>query len=453
MSGTERHATAARIDLRDSLAFHLTHLLPLYFQGSFRRRRLATAVLGAVDVNRRAVRLVERLRRRHRADCLRLRVFRSPAVLMLGERGIRNVLDRSPEVYADPPFKRKAMSHFQPHALTISRGRAWRQRRRFHEEVLDNHACVHRDAGSMLEIVRDEVMGMLDRADGSLRWRDFDSLFQRIMLQVVFGRSASRDDALVLALETLMSESNRGFLLRRSATFDRFYATLRRRLQAPEPGSLSAAIQAAAASPEVRVEYQVPHWMFALKHTLSANTAAALALIAIHPAVDLRLRSELAEADLGAPSQVAGLNLLGGCLEEAMRLWPTTPVIVREAVRQDTLGDETIAAGTQILIFNLFNHRDRARWAFADRFAPEIWIEGRAPATFLHFSGGMQSCVGQHIARFIGKAVLATLLERERFVLRRPTLDPSAPLPYSFDPFRMRLERRRHTLEPPPVRS
>ena len=37
-----------------------------------------------------------------------------------------------------------------------------------------------------------------------------------------------------------------------------------------------------------------------------------------------------------------------------------------------------VPAGTQVVIVNTFNHRDRERVPDADRFAPEEWIEGEA---------------------------------------------------------------------------
>lgn len=429
------------LSLRDEIAFHLYHLVPSYLQGAFRRRPMTTAVFAALDVNRRAVRLVERWRRRYGASNLRLRIFGSPALLLLEDEAIRHVLDRSPETYADPALKRRGMSHFQPDALTISRGRQWRRRRQFNEEVLDAGVCVHRFADSMLGCVHAEVAAMLDNATEVLAFKDIELLFERIMLQVIFGRSARDERGLVRDLDRLMAEANRGFLLKRSAVHRRFCSSLSRCLDRAEPASLSKAVEVLRAADDLRVESQVTHWMFALKSTLSANTAAALALIAAHPAIAEGLQQELEEMVAGSAPKLAACGQLRGCLEEAMRLWPTTPLILRQALKNDRLGQEAITPGTQVLIFNLFNHRDRQRHAHADRFAPEIWNQDELPPTLLHFSGGKQSCPGQQLARFIGTAVLATLLTRQRFTLLRPRIEPGRPLPHSFNVFRLRLKR------------
>jgi hypothetical protein len=45
------------------------------------------------------------------------------------------------------------------------------------------------------------------------------------------------------------------------------------------------------------------------------------------------------------------------------------------------------------------------------------------------------------LALWIGKAVLAALLSRERYVLLKPALDPARPLPHAYDYFALTLER------------
>jgi cytochrome P450 len=133
-----------------------------------------------------------------------------------------------------------------------------------------------------------------------------------------------------------------------------------------------------------------------------------------------------------------------------MRLWPTTPVLVREALTPDTLGSlgslgslggVPVAPGQQVLIHNGFQHRDRESYHLADVFSPESWPEAWADYRFNHLSHGPQVCAGVGLALLLGKAVLAALLSRERYVLLKPALDPSRPLPHAYDYFALTLER------------
>ena len=150
--------------------------------------------------------------------------------------------------------------------------------------------------------------------------------------------------------------------------------------------------------------------------TLAANAFLALALIASHPLQRAEVEGELAAAGgedaLAKPTAVADLEYLAACMQEAMRLWPTTALLSRETVEEADLGGATVPVGTQILISNIGNHRDREAHEFADRFAPEEWVGGDAAEdwSFNHFSHGAQGCPGADLALFIGEAVLGTLI-------------------------------------------
>ena len=94
-----------------------------------------------------------------------------------------------------------------------------------------------------------------------------------------------------------------------------------------------------------------------------------------------------------------------------------------------------LPAGTQVLIYNVFNHRNRDRVEFADRFAPEEWVSGTAVGdwSFSFFSHGPQGCPGAGLSIFLGQAVLAPLLAETTPRLAGATLRPGRPLPYGLD--------------------
>ena len=133
---------------------------------------------------------------------------------------------------------------------------------------------------------------------------------------------------------------------------------------------------------------------------------------------------------------------MDACLHEAMRLWPTTPMLSRETTRELDWDGVTVPANTQLVIVNSFNHRDRTRHEFADRFAPEAWINGGAADdwSFNHFSHGPQGCPGVALSLLVGRTMLATVL-RERTVSAALT----AARPWQADAVLARLFR-------PPIR-
>src|SRR4030095_5224661 len=255
----------------------------------FTRSRFWVGVWARLHPDPAAVRFISYLRRKYQSNYFYL----TRSLVVLDVEGSKHVLDNSPAIYADARLKRQGMSHFQPGAVTISRGDEWRDRRRFNEGVLDTSHALHHDADRFLDVIRREVAAMRQALEPQLTWRDFNDLFEKITLQVIFGTRARSDATVIARLQQLMREANRVFALWKSRHFDAFYGQVRGYLHDPEPGSLAAACAPTPSSDVTRGENQVAHWMFAMAETLATNTARALALIAAHPRADERVSAEL----------------------------------------------------------------------------------------------------------------------------------------------------------------
>jgi cytochrome P450 len=321
------------------------------------------------------------------------------------------------------------MVAFQPDALTISRGGAWRNRRAFTEAVLDTGEPRHRDADRFAAIAAEEARAL---GEGELAWEAWNDAFRRITRRVVLGEAAADDRELSETLAEMMSEAN-GMPGEVSERYPAFVTRLGRYVAAAEPGSLVSHFGEAPADAETKPVGQLPHWLFANGDTLAINAFRALAAIASHPSQRAKLEAELADD--------GELPYLEACLEDAMRLWPTTTMLSRETIADTDWRGATVPAGTQVLIPNTFLHRDRERLEYADRFSPERWVGGEAASewSFNHLSRGPQGCPGARLTLSIGKAVLATLLRERRVGLVSPYLDPARPLPHMVDYFGIRL--------------
>ncbi|MGN6869318.1 MAG: cytochrome P450 [Solirubrobacteraceae bacterium] len=427
--------------LREALGVLATGVAPALVRGLFTPRRGAMKLLTRVDADARAIAVLTGLRRRHGGEGVRLLGGR--LIVLWGADTIREVLDRSAEIYAsDAGAKAKGMCHFQPDALTLSRGPEWRDRRPFNEVVLASHERVHPDGSRFVEVVADEVDRM--PLGQVLEWRDWERLFDLITLRVIFGDRARCDQQLTGLLETLMREGNRLVGLRPNDAYYELYGSLERQVRDPEPGSLLARIGEAPHGDRTRVVQQIPHWMFAMRDTLAANAYRALAAIVADPAVEQRVREDMIGADLCDPRTLDGMSYLGGCLHEAMRLWPTTPLLAREVVHDVTLAGEQVPAGTQILILNVFNHRDRDHVEDADRLVPERWRSSQLrDYRFNHLSNGSQDCPGGPLVLLLGKAAIAQVLSRWTLELEEPKLPVGGPMPAMFDFYSARFAARR----------
>ena len=147
---------------------------------------------------------------------------------------------------------------------------------------------MHPYAGHFLAVIHREVTASLSNAGPNLLWQDFDDLFQRITLQVIFGEG-NHDVETLQELTSMMRESNRVFALRPSRWFDSFHARLKADLTQPTPNGLTALCRHIPSTDETKVSSQITHWLFAMSDTLAENGVLALSLIITHPNVEERV--------------------------------------------------------------------------------------------------------------------------------------------------------------------
>jgi cytochrome P450 len=238
---------------------------------------------------------------------------------------------------------------------------------------------------------------------------------------MVFGDKAAGDTRLTELLETLMDQAN-GRPSEQSDEFPEYEALVKGYVAAGEDGSLAGVATAVEASDAVRVDHQFTHWMFATGDTLALNVWRALGLLAAHP----------------------GEQDLSGTLQEAMRLWPTTPMLSRVTAKKIEWHGVQMPIGTQILIVNTFLHRDEARLGeVANRFTPSGWATGGAFVDdwgLNFFSHGPQVCPGASLAVHLGVCAMRESLKQGRPVFDgSPKLDPGADMPAMLDPFALKL--------------
>src|SRR3954453_12691062 len=386
----------ADASLGESLRFVATGLVPSVARGLFAPRPKAMSLLTRLNTDRRAIAFLDGIRSKYGGDGVRF--MRGKMTVLWGEGALREVLDNSATKYgSDAGAKKKGMSKFQPDALTLSRGEDWRDRREFNEHVLATGEREHPQAARIRDIVADEV-GRLRVGDG-LEWRHWEQLFDHITLRVIFGDSARNEQDFTDLLGKLMQQANRIVGGGPGDDYYEFYGHIDRHLANPDPYSLVARVKDAPQTDRTRIAQQIPHWMFAMRDTLGANTYRALAL-----AVD------------------RGADDLPGVLHEAMRLWPTTPLIARENTED----------GTQVMILNVFNHRDPKG---ANLNA--VKTDRQHSYRFNHLSNGTQDCPGGLLVMLIGTAVLEQMQSLYKLHYIGPALNPP---PVMLDFFQIRFE-------------
>ncbi len=83
-------------------------------------------------------------------------------------------------------------------------------------------------------------------------------------------------------------------------------------------------------------------------------------------------------------------------LKEAMRLYPSAPVIGRRSVADTEVDGVRIPAGADILVSPWVTQRHPERFD-PSRFTPEAEA-GRPGYAWFPFGGGPRACIGQHLS-------------------------------------------------------
>jgi cytochrome P450 len=132
-----------------------------------------------------------------------------------------------------------------------------------------------------------------------------------------------------------------------------------------------------------------------------------------------------------------------------VRLWPTTPMILRETTRDTELAGARLPAGTAVMVYAPFFHRDADDLDVAHRFTPDLWTgegpvgDARTCWPLVPFSEGPGVCPGQNLVLLSTSTFLATLLEHLDHALVHPSgLDPDA-VPGVISPFAVRFRTTR----------
>ncbi|BBY24463.1 cytochrome P450 [Mycobacterium stomatepiae] len=418
----------------ESLRFTTLVALPNLAEGLFSRRPAVTAALDRAGVARRAHRLLTALHRHYGDGPIWVKVGSRPTLLVFGPDQIRFILSGAPAPFAsDPEPKLSGMKKFQPHALTISRGDHWSDRRRFTEAVFAHATGSGAIAHRCDTVADEEARAMPDTLD----WPQFHSAIQRIARRIILGDNVTDDQQISTQLVTLMAKANppgKGD----PELFDAFFTALDRYVKAADAHSLVGQFAAASASDITYPTHQVIHWMFAMGDTLAINLWRCLALLATHPDVLLNAQNAIDEH--------SAHDYLVGCLSEAMRLWPSTPALARTLTGPTEWDGEIVPGGTQVMIVNTFNHRDTSRFPEADQFNPTAWTQGSAESSwsFNFFSHGPQACPGADLALRLGVAVLTAILGERSPAATGAKLGPQQPLPLTLDQSRVnfRLKQR-----------
>jgi cytochrome P450 len=255
-------------------------------------------------------------------------------------------------------------------------------------------------------------------------------------------------------------------VLQVNAAIDAFVAAARKRLEDPArraaPANLLEAMIVAADDPgsditDGEVSGNVMTMLLAGEDTTANTLAWAIWLLSTHPEALARARVEvdaLGEPATWTHERFAAMRWLEACANETMRLKPVAPSLTLQCLRDATVADIRVPAGT--LLF-LAMRSDSLREAYFERaaaFSPERWLDPAsgpdatsASRVSMPFGAGPRVCPGRHLAMLEMKMALATLLGR--FEIARIDApgrsEPDERMSFAMGPSRLSMRLRPRT--------
>ncbi|RYP77934.1 hypothetical protein DL770_006974 [Monosporascus sp. CRB-9-2] len=416
MSSETQPAEITETSLLDTLRVLTSVVAPTIAKGVIKRRPSVEALAQHHGLDTAALELLQDLRKKYGSDPLQLSVLLRSQVLVMDPKDVEQVLSETPTPFGSASKeKRSALRHFEPSNILIADTEQRAQLRPAHEHALATNERIHPYAGRFEQVIQEELRLLFDDVDNKpefdLDWNTFAKAWSKITLRIALGDSARDDKQLINDLDDIRHRANWGFLA----------FTDHSKLESYQ-----------AQDSNVDWASQVAQWLFAFDAAAMA-TYRALALLGAHPE---HQEKAFQEAKSGGPDR----PLTRAVLLESLRLWPTTPAILRELTEDHQIDGKAIAKGTGVVISTPFFHRDNEKLDFADRLSPDQWKDKEAIPSqgLVPFSAGPARCPAHNLVPMVSGLVIDGLLAERKIELVEPKLDPKA-LPGTLNNFEVKL--------------
>jgi len=192
--------------------------------------------------------------------------------------------------------------------------------------------------------------------------------------------------------------------------------------------------------------------IFLAGHETTAITLSwAFWLLSQFPEVEARVHEEVDRVLGGRPptfDDSAKLVYVRAVIDETLRLYPPVHIFSREALADDEISGQRIAAGSFITIASWLLHRHELYWENPKAFQPDRFLPPRVQQVhqfaYIPFGAGSRICMGKHLGLLEATLLLAQIAQAFRLrplagttvePLGRMTLRPGTRVP-------MRLEAR-----------
>lgn len=369
-----------------------------------------------------------------------------PTLVVSDPAGVRHVLTDKAANYEKGDLQRRVLGPLLADGLLLTEGEQWRRARRIMAPLF---TPVHttRTVEAMDRVCRKRVEGWrlehgarVLNIDSEMSGLTFDILSATLFSDDLDGDAAGFEKALnhflavgarispldalkapdwIPRLGRLASGGDARFFKER---VDALVARRRARLsQGDAPDDLLTALLSArdedgdgSGLSDHEVASNILTFILAGHETTARTLGWTLHLISRDPRVAAILKAEADSWDRSAGA-LRDLHWHRAVIEEAMRLFPPAPTMIRQAVADDVISGHAVKAGQTVLIVPWIIHRHEKLWDEPEAFRPERFLPEHRKLidryAWLPFSGGPRICIGAAFAMQEAVIALAEILK------------------------------------------
>jgi cytochrome P450 len=402
------------------------------------------------------------------------RIFGIDGILINDPDGVRHVLAKAAQNYTRPVAFVRVFRPFAGKGLILAEGAEWRAQRRLLASVF-----APASVGRLLPHFQLAADDLVRRLKGQ-RTANLSAAFQDATLEAVLRAlftlaDAGRRQRLADMVRAYMAGPGRPNLLdgfsrseqswswaqrgRRAfqrdwfSAIDEIVAERRQRSASGYPPDMLDLLLVAQDAEtgerlsDADVRDQCATMLLAGFETTSRLLFWASYLLCLDDVEQGRLRAEITTfppADVRTLDELRRWPSVRETLLETLRLYPSAPLLTRQAVERDTILGVDIQPGAQIFISPWVIHRHRKYWEQPNAFVPARFRDKPSPwtsGTFMPFGAGPRICIGAAFAMAEAEIMLASLLSRFRISLAdaKPVLPVGriTTMPSHDPPFRL----------------
>nr|XP_022906732.1 cytochrome P450 4C1-like [Onthophagus taurus] len=172
--------------------------------------------------------------------------------------------------------------------------------------------------------------------------------------------------------------------------------------------------------PDKDIREEVDTFMFEGHDTTTAGICWSLFLIGNNQEVQDKVYEELKDVlgDKKCPETISELNdlkYLECCIKEALRVYPSVPIISRKMTEEVVVDGYKIPKNAYCILHIHKVHRNPKIYPDPMRFDPDRFLpencKNRHPYAYIPFSAGPRNCIGQKFAIYEEKTMLAAILK------------------------------------------